>query len=192
MKKLLFTISLVMTLVGTTLSQSYNQLTATDAVTGKVMELGNMVSGKGIVLIFHSLNCPFAKMYENRIKSIKTTFQNQGFSFALVNPEVTTSESDQLPLRAYIDESGLNMSYLIDAEQAWTKLFQATKIPEVIVLVSGSGGLEIKYRGAIDNNAQAETAVTERHLERALNQIIKDGMPMASQVRPVGCNIRTY
>jgi hypothetical protein len=52
--------------------------------------------------------------------------------------------------------------------------------------------LEIKYRGAIDNNPQAESAVSEKHLERALNQILKGESPMAAQVRAVGCNIRTY
>lgn len=192
MKKILATILLGMTLIIGVRAQTYSQLTATDAVTGKVQELGAMVKGKGMVLIFHSLNCPFAKMYEDRIKYLRSTFQSQGISFALINPEVTTSEADQLPLRAYIDQSGLNMSYLIDAGQVWTKKFEATKIPEVIVLVPGANGLEIKYRGAIDNNPQAESAVSERHLERALNQILKGENPMAAQVRPVGCNIRTY
>lgn len=192
MKKLILSFILLFGIWLGSNAQSYNQLTATDAVTGKVQELGAMVKGKGMVLIFHSLNCPFAKMYEERIKYLRSTFQSQGMSFALINPEVTTSEADQLPLRAYIDQSGLNMSYLIDAGQVWTKKFEATKIPEVIVLVPGPNGLEIKYRGAIDNNPQAESAVSERHLERALNQILKGENPMAAQVRPVGCNIRTY
>lgn len=192
MKKFILLIALTYSSLSSSFAQSYTELTAVDAVTGKTLELGKMVSGKGIVLIFHSLNCPFAKLYESRIKKIKETFQTQGLGFALVNPETGNSEAEQLPLRSHIDESGLNMSYLIDAGQAWTKLFQVTKIPEVIVLVPENEGLVIKYRGAIDNNAQAETAVTERHLERALNQIIKGENPMAAQVRAVGCNIRTY
>ena len=192
MKKLILSFILLIGIWLGSNAQGYNQLTATDAVTGKVQELGAMVKGKGMVLIFHSLNCPFAKMYEERIKYLRSTFQSQGISFALINPEVTTSEADQLPLRTYIDQSGLNMSYLIDAGQVWTKKFEATKIPEVMVLVPGPNGLEIKYRGAIDNNPQAESAVSERHLERALNQILKGETPMAAQVRPVGCNIRTY
>jgi hypothetical protein len=192
MKKILSVIILGFSLSFGAIGQNYSQLTATDAVTGKVQELGTMVKGKGMVLIFHSLNCPFAKMYEDRIKYLRSTFQSQGISFALINPEVTTSEADQLPLRAYIDQSGLNMSYLIDAGQVWTKQFQATKVPEVVVLVPGANGLEIKYRGAIDNNPQAESAVSEKHLERALNQILKGESPMAAQVRAVGCNIRTY
>jgi len=192
MKKLILSFILLFGIWLGSNAQGYNQLTATDAVTGKVQELGAMVKGKGMVLIFHSLNCPFAKMYEERIKYLRATFQSQGISFALINPEVTTSEADQLPLRTYIDQSGLNMSYLIDAGQIWTKKFEATKIPEVMVLVPGPNGLEIKYRGAIDNNPQAESAVSERHLERALNQILKGENPLAGQVRPVGCNIRTY
>lgn len=192
MKKIILLFTLFICTITSSFSQTYAELTAVDAVTGKTMELGKMVSSRGIVLIFHSLNCPFAKMYEARIKKIKETFQTQGMGFALVNPETGNSEAEQLPLRKHIDDSGLNMSYLIDAGQAWTKLFQITKIPEVIVLIPENGALVIKYRGAIDNNAQAETAVTERHLERALNQIIKREEPMAAQVRAVGCNIRTY
>ena len=192
MKKYSLSLFFIFGLLFSAFGQNYNKLTATDAVTSKLMELGNMVSGKGIVLIFHSLNCPFAKMYEGRIKAIRSNFQNQGFAFALINPEVGNSEADQIPLRNYIDQSGLNMSYLIDSGQVWTKIFEASKIPEVIVLAPGANGLEIKYRGAIDNNPQAETAVSERHLERALNQLLKGELPIPQQVRPVGCNIRTY
>jgi len=192
MKKSLLLIVILFSSFSFAFSQSYDDLSAVDAVTGKTIELTSLASGKGIVLIFHSVNCPFAKMYEGRIKAIKENFQAQGLAFALVNPEVGNSEAEQLTLRSFIDESGLNMAYLMDTGQTWTKLFQATKIPEVMVLVAGSNGLEIKYRGAIDNNPQAEGAVTERHLERALNQILKGESPMAAQVRAVGCNIRTY
>lgn len=173
-------------------AQNLNELTATDAVTGKMMNLGSMTSGKGLVLIFHSLNCPFAKLYESRIKALKTTFQNQGVGFVLINPEVGISESEQTVLRSYIDQSGMNMSYLIDAGQAWTKVFGITKIPEVIVLTPGENGLQITYRGAIDNNPQSESAVSERHLERALNQIMRGESPTPPQIRAVGCNVRTY
>ena len=173
-------------------AQNLGELTATDAVTGKTMNLASMTSGKAFVLIFHSLNCPFAKLYESRIKALKGSFQNQGIGFALINPEVGTSDAEQTPLRNHIDQSGLNMSYLIDAGQAWAKVFGITKIPEVIVLTLGADGLKITYRGAIDNNPQSESAVSEKHLERALNQILKGESPSPSQVRAVGCNVRSY
>lgn len=192
MKKLATVLLLCFSLCFSVAAQNLNELSATDAVTGSPKTLGTLVSGKGIVLVFHSLNCPFTKMYEGRLKELKSTFQNQGFAFALVNPEVETTEADQLPLRNYIDQTGLNMAYLIDAGQTWAKQFGITKIPEVIVLMKGENGLEITYRGAIDNNPQAETAVSEKYLERALNQMLKGEKPAPEQVRAVGCNLRTY
>lgn len=183
---------LLISLTFSALAQNLAELSAVDAVSGSSKNLGSMVSGKGIVLVFHSLNCPFTKMYEGRLKALKSTFQNQGISFALVNPEAGTTEADQLPLRNHIDQSGLNMAYLIDANQVWAKQFSITKIPEVIVLVKGQNGLEVAYRGAIDNNPQAETAVSEKHLERALNQILRGETSTPAQVRAVGCNLRTY
>lgn len=181
-----------LSLIGRVAAQNLNELTAVDAVTGKTVNLGGMVSGKGQVLLFHSLSCPFAKLYESRIRDLKTMFQNQGINFALVNPEVGTTEAEQTPLREYIDQTGLNMSYLIDVDQSWTKVFGITKIPEVIVLSPGAEGLQISYRGAIDNNPQSQSAVSERHLERALNQILRGENITPSQVRAVGCNVRTY
>lgn len=192
MKKTATALLLFLSVCFSLAAQNLNDLSAVDAVSGSPKTLGTMVSGKGIVLMFHSLNCPFTKMYEGRLKALKSTFQNQGIAFALINPEVGTAEADLLPLRNYIDQTGLNMAYLVDAGQVWAKQFNVTKIPEVIVLTKGANGLEVQYRGAIDNNPQAETAVSEKYLERALNQILKGETLAPAQVRAVGCNLKTY
>lgn len=192
LKKIILVFGLGLSISYSSWGQNYQELSAMDAITSQPMNLGDMVGQKGLVLIFHSLNCPFAKMYEKRIIALREKFQNQGIAFVLVNPETSNGEADQTPLRNHVNQAGLNMSYLIDAGQSWTKLFQITKLPEVVFLVPGENGLSIAYRGAIDNNAQAESAVSEHHLERAINQILNGETPTPSQVRAVGCNIRTY
>ena len=183
---------LILGLSSAIFGQSYEQLSATDAVSGSLKTLPSLVKEKGIVLIFHDPSCPFAKLYESRIKALRTKFEAQGIGFALINPQVQNSESELTRLRAYIDESGLNMPYLVDENQEWSKAFQATKIPEVVVLVPGKTELELVYRGALDNNAQVENAVTERYLEISLVQILRGEKPAVPQVRTVGCTIRTY
>lgn len=55
------------------------------------------------------------------------------------------------------------MPYLIDGEQAWIQLFLVSNIPEVILFVPGKTGLKVVYKGAIDNNPQLESAVTEKY-----------------------------
>jgi hypothetical protein len=183
---------LVFGLSSTSYSQNFSQLAATDAVSGSLKSLSNLAKEKGVALIFHDPSCPFAKLYESRIKALKTKFEGQGIGFTLINPQAQNNESEQTRLRSYTDESGLNIPYLIDGEQEWIKLFQVSKIPEVILLVPGKTGLEVVFKDAIDNNPQLESAVTEKYLEMALIQVVRGEKPTVSQVRAVGCNIRIY
>ena len=67
-----------------------------------------------------------------------------------------------------------------------------TNIPEAVLLAPGKTGLEVVYKGAIDNNPQLESAVTEKYLEMALTQVVRGAIPAVPQVRAVGCNIRSY
>jgi len=144
------------------------------------------------VLVFHSLACPFAKMYESRLIALRSKYQSQGFTFMLVNPEVAGKAEDQTALRSYIDQSGMNMPYLIDDNQTLTKFYKITKIPEVLLITSSADVAVVIYRGAIDNNPQAESAVSEKYLDRAMDSILKGESPNSGQVRAVGCNVRTY
>ncbi|RAI85966.1 redoxin domain-containing protein [Algoriphagus yeomjeoni] len=189
MQKLSLTILILFSLAFGLSAQSLETIILTDAVTGKQVNVATQVKGKGLILVFHSLGCPFAKMYEKRLIALRSKYQNQGFTFMLVNPEVSQKPEDQTALRSYIDQSDMNMSYLVDENQELTKFFKITKIPEVILLTSGA---VVSYRGALDNNPQAESAVSSKYLDKALDSILKGEAPTPSQVRAVGCNVRTY
>jgi hypothetical protein len=192
MKLVFVSLLLLLGLSSTSYSQNFSQLAATDAVSGSPKTLTGLAKEIGVLLIFHDPSCPFAKLYESRIKALKTKFEAQGIGFALINPQAQNNESELTRFRAYIDESGLNMAYLIDEKQEWAKLFQVSKIPESILLMPGKTGLEVVYKGAIDNNPQLESAVTEKYLEMALTQMVRGEKPAVPQVRAVGCNIRIY
>ena len=173
-------------------AQSLESLKAIDAVTSKEMSLLDFKSDKGTVIIFFNPDCPFAKMYASRILSLREKYQALGFKFLLVHPESGVSDVEQTELRSYIDDSGMRTSFLIDQGQTWIKQFQITKIPETVILKWKNETAKVMFKGAIDNNPQAESAVTERFLERALNQQLKGESPLPAQVRAVGCNIRQF
>jgi thioredoxin-related protein len=191
MKKQL--LSLFAFLVSISLSgQTLPEISLTDAVTGGKVNVASKAGDKGLVIIFHSLGCPFAKMYEARIKNLRTRFQNQGINFILVNPEMGSTPEEQAPLKNFIDQSGINTAYLMDEKQELTKLFKISKVPETVLLSMGANGLEVRYKGAIDNNPQAESSVSDRYLEKAMNQVLRGEVPTPNQVRATGCNIRTF
>lgn len=192
MKKLSITLLILLSTAFSLAAQSLQDIDLTDAVTGKTINIQSQVKGKGLVLVFHSLACPFAKMYESRLIALRSKYQALGFTFMLVNPEVGGKEEDKTALRNYIDQSGVNMPYLVDEDQKLSKYFKITKIPEVILLTSTADGAVVSFRGAIDNNPQAESAASQHFLDMALNQVLKGETPSPGQVRAVGCNVRTY
>lgn len=173
-------------------AQTLPELSLTDAVTGGDVMVSSKSGDKGLVIIFHSLACPFAKMYDLRIKDLRIRFQSQGINMILVNPEIGNSPEEQIPLKNFIDQSGINTAYLIDEKQELTKLLQISKIPEAVLLTQSAEGLQVRFKGAIDNNPQAESSVSDHYLERAINQVLRGETPTPSQVRAVGCNIRTF
>ncbi|MEN2282797.1 thioredoxin-like domain-containing protein [Algoriphagus sp. SE2] len=173
-------------------AQDIGSLVLEDAVTGKSYTVSKELKGKALVLIFHSTNCPFAKLYEERIIDLRSRFQNQEISFALVNPDLGSENQNSDLMRSHVDETDLNMPYLMDVNQDWVKLFKITKIPEVVILIPSENGIQVAFRGAIDNNAQAANSVTEKYLERALNQVLRGEKPSPEQVRAVGCNVRSF
>lgn len=181
---------LFLVLAQTSFAQNLEEISLTDAITNKPMSIASLADQKGLVLLFYDLNCPFAKMYEDRIKNLRSSYSNKGIRFVLVNPN--SSSSEQASLKNYIDSSGINLSFLIDSEKVLTKALEASKIPETFLLTKVEGKVQVIYHGAIDNNPQAEDAVSEKFLERALNQFLKGDMPSPSQVRATGCNVRSF
>lgn len=191
--KLLFSISLLSILLfSMAKAQDMSNLVARDAVSGSDFSLKDANYTKGLVLIFHDIDCPFAKMYANRIKELSANYSSKGFTFFYIKPEIKGNETSEEVIKSFVNENKLNSGYLIDEEQVWTKFFGIKKIPEVILIVKGENGPEIAFRGAIDNNPQAESSVSSRFLEKAINQILKGEKPAPFQVRAVGCNVRTY
>ncbi|WP_288373848.1 redoxin domain-containing protein [uncultured Algoriphagus sp.] len=173
----------------TIVAQSLGGISLQDAVTGKTQTIADLTDQKGLVLIYFDLNCPFTKMYEGRIKALRTKFSNQGFRFALIHSDSKASAEE---LKNYIDSSGMNMPFFIQSGTEANQGLGVVKIPEAFLISKQEDIPTVIYHGAIDNNPQAENAVSERFLERAINQFLGGNMPSPSQVRATGCNLRSF
>lgn len=190
MNKFIF-IVLFSILVGYTAhAQRIENFELNDLISGQSFSLDAHGNKKAVVLIFTSNSCPFSKLYEDRIISLYNQFSDD-FQFALINPHIGSSEEEnEAAIRGRVIEKKMTMPYLIDPGLRVTRALRATKLPEVVVITSGPTGFNIAYQGAIDNNPQAPSSVSQRYLESALNQILKRSSPSPASTRAVGCNIR--
>jgi hypothetical protein len=162
-----------------------------DAISGKMFELADHVDAKGIVLVFTSLNCPFSKLYEDRVLSLHEKFAKEDFVFALINPHTGIDEEEspqELAKRA--KEKNYPFPFLMDGEQVITQRLNISKVPEVVLISSSPMGFTIAYRGAIDNNPQVASGASIKYLENALVSLSQRKNPSPSSARAVGCNVK--
>lgn len=170
--------------------QNLVQIELEDLVLSIPFKLENHQSSKAIVLIIMTNSCPFSRLYEDRIINLQKSFDEKEVVFALINPLVNKKEEESLEnIKSKIAQKNIKFSYLLDPDQRMTKSLKATKSPEAFVLTPSPTGFAIVYQGAIDNNPQLAQSVTKRHLETAINHVLKGQTPVPPYIRPVGCNI---
>lgn len=177
------------------ISQVWGQKIATlelvDAFTGQSVSIAEQEPSVTMVFIVTSLNCPYARLYEERILDLHRKYPGGDVFFALVNPHSWMEEEnqDRMQQLTWAQEAGI--PFLVDNEQEFTRLTGARKIPEAVVISSGPTGYSIAYQGAIDNNAQSPESVSVQYLDNAIQDILSRKRPGPAVTRAVGCNIRT-
>jgi peroxiredoxin len=196
MKNLINTILLAL-LIGVTVSAQNGYKigdTAKDfslkGVDGKMHSLADMKDAKGFIVTFTCNHCPYAIMYEDRLVALQNEFGPQGYHVVAINPndpEVKPDDSfDNMIIRA--EEKKFNFPYLIDEGQQLYPVFGATKTPHVFLL---DKELQVKYIGAIDDNARNADEVDERFLANAINALEAGKNPDPAMTKAIGCSIKT-
>ena len=191
MKNLSLLISIFLLSFSFSQGQKVEDFSLTDALTGNSFALQNHTEAKAVVLVFTTVNCPFSKLYEERILDLNRRFSGDGFIFALVNPHSGQDpEENPAAIKSRAQAQQINIPFLDDNNQLLTKRLNITKLPEAVVIASGPTGFSIAYRGAIDNNPQMAANANVKYLENALISIQNKRNPSPVSTRAVGCNVK--
>ena len=143
----------------------------------------------GIVVIFVSHVCPYAKIYESRIKEHQQQYSSRGIQFILIQPQKTKSKSKEEMIKV-ARTKGFQFPYLVDKDQKVSAMFGAKKTPEAFLLKRNKRTFTVVYRGAIDDNPQMAEEVGTAYLKDAIEATLKNKTPASAYYRPTGCMIR--
>jgi peroxiredoxin len=162
-------------------------------VDGKFVSLSDFPDAKGFVVIFTCNHCPFAKAYQDRIIEIDKNYKTKGYPVIAINPNdpqiVPEDSYDGMVQRA--KDKGYTFPYLFDEKQDIYKIYGATRTPHVFLLKKDKNkGLEVKYIGAIDDNSQDPSAVTQKYLANAIDALLADKLPDPDFTKAIGCSIK--
>ena len=162
-------------------------------VGGGKKSLSDYSDKKGVVLVFHSISCPFAKLYEPRIQSLISEYDSRGVAFLFIDYNNANGEETPAEIVAYLAKQNLSqLTYLIDANHKITTQFGATKVPEVFILKNVGGSFMLFYKGAIDNTPSAAEPNTENYLQDGIKALLGNLPLKVTTKKASGCAIEDY
>lgn len=161
-------------------------------IDGKMISLSDYKNSKGIIVIFTTNHCPYAKAYEERIIALDKMFKPKGYPVIAINPnDPSKNEEDSfenMQLRAH--QEGFTFPYLLDKGQHVYPKFGATKTPHVYLLQQDKNEMVVKYIGAIDDNYQDKSAVKQHFVQNAVNALLSGKEVKPKTTKAIGCSIR--
>ena len=156
---------------------------------GSFVSLSDYKDPKGYIVIFTCNTCPYAVMYEDRIKELHSKYANMGYPVIAINPNDPSVKEGDSPadMKVRAQEKGFEFPYLFDAGQTVFPQYGATKTPHVYLLDKNK---IVKYIGAIDDNPQDATGVDVKYVEDAIDALSKGQNPNPSTTKAIGCSIK--
>jgi peroxiredoxin len=161
-------------------------------VNGKMVSLSDYPNAKGFIVIFTCNHCPYSIAYEDRIIALDKKYKEKGYPVIAINPnnpEVSKGD-DFASMQQRAKDKGFTFPYLFDDGQEIYPQYGATRTPHVFLLNKKNSDYIVEYIGAIDNNSQDASAVTETYVANAVDALLAGKKPTPSTTKAIGCSIK--
>ena len=162
------------------------------ATTNKWVSLTDYKKSKGFVVVFLSNKCPMAKLYTNRLNEINAKYSKFGVSLLAINAMDTLAYADESfkKMQKKVKNDKLNFPYLQDKNQIVVKQFGAKNTPQAFIIWKNKlDKFEIKYEGAIDDNAGEAEKAEHHYLISAVDELLKGKQITTPKSESFGCQI---
>lgn len=159
---------------------------------GKMVSLSDYKEAKGYIVIFTCNTCPYAVASETRIVALDKEFKSKGYPVIAINPnnpKVQPDDTYEL-MQEKAQRAGFTFPYLYDESQSVYAAYGATKTPHVFLLQKEGGKNIVKYIGAIDDNVRSASAVKERFLANAVNELLAGKEVTVKETKAIGCSVK--
>ena len=161
-------------------------------VDGEYISFSSYPEAKGFVVIFSCNHCPYVVAYEDRMIELHNKYAPKGYPVIAINPndpEIAPEDSfEKMQVRA--KEKNFPFAYVVDKKQKVYPKYGATRTPHVFIVNKEEEGNVVRYIGAIDNNYEDASAVTETYVKDALNALLAGEEITVTSTVAIGCTIK--
>ncbi len=162
------------------------------SVDGSWVSMSGINGAKGAIVIFSCNSCPYVVAYEDRMIDLHNKYAAMGYPVIAINSnddQVSPGDSfEKMQERA--KDKGFPFPYVYDKSQDIIKAYGGSRTPHVYLLNKEGDDFVVKYIGAIDNNYQDASAVTERYVEDAMSAILAGNKIAVETTKAIGCTIK--
>ena len=161
-------------------------------VDGSSVSLDDPEYSKGAIVIFTCNTCPYAVAYQDRMIALHEKYASKGYPVIAINPnDAARSPGDSFEeMKKRAAEKDFPYPYVYDQTQEVIKAYGGRRTPHVYLLNKENGKYIVKYIGAIDNNYQDASAVTQHYVEDAVDAVIQGENVALETTKAIGCTIK--
>ncbi|NRD19254.1 thioredoxin family protein [Winogradskyella eckloniae] len=157
-------------------------------VNGEMVSLASIDNAKGYIVTFTCNECPFAKLYEDRLIELHNAYAPKGYSVIAINPNSPENEKEGFAaMQTRAKDKGFPFVYLVDEGQKIYPQYGAVRTPHVFLLDSER---KVQYIGSIDDNAKSPENVKVKYVEDAIAALEKGEKPSPNLTKAIGCPIK--
>lgn len=144
---------------------------------------------KALVVIFMCNHCPYIKAVIDRLIAIQANYADKGVQLIGIN----ANDSENYPedsfeaMQKWVQEKGINFTYLHDESQEVAKAYQAQCTPDIFMFDQNR---KLAYHGRIDDNWKEPDQVQKQDLREALDAILEGHSVTEEQHPSMGCSIK--
>lgn len=162
------------------------------SVDGSWVSLSGLANAKGAIVIFSCNTCPYVVAYEDRMIELHEKFATMGYPVIAINSnDEKLSPGDSFEnMKKRSKNKKFPFAYVYDKSQEVIKAYGGTRTPHVYILNKEGNDFVVKYIGAIDNNYQDASAVTEKYVENAMDEVMNGRKVSVESTKAIGCTIK--
>jgi peroxiredoxin len=165
-----------------------------DVVSGRAVGRDDLSGGKGLLVMFICVHCPYVKHVEAELARIGVDYEGKIAIAAISSNDVEAFPQDgPAEMKAQAERLGFRFPYLFDETQEVARAYDAACTPDFFLF---DGELKLVYRGQLDasrprrGDAGNDLPVTGEDLRRAMDEVIAGATPSQEQRSSIGCNIK--
>ena len=161
------------------------------STTGKQFSFNDFPNARGYIVVFTSNNCPFAKLYPQRLIALENKYSKLNVELIAIRSTDTTIMLNDCfeKIQNLAIQEEFNFPYLADNTQEVAQNFGAQKTPHAFVIWKENNEWIIKYTGAIDDNGAEPDKVKHAYIEEAVDALLNNKEVKVKSTKSVGCAI---